>query len=338
MKKLDNRVKLSLGIVLSVVFMILAFRRVDFNQMMNAIKGVNSLFFLIIVGIIVFNTWLRTLRWQYFLMPIKRLDMESLLSSLVIGYAANIMLPAHLGEFLRAYVIGKKRSIPIGSAFATIVTERVVDLFSLLVLMACAVAIYPFPGWVKRSGYVLFFATVALFLFLFVLKRDDERTLHWVHLILKPFPEKLRSKFLKMASSFLEGFVGLESWEHYVFVVFLSLLIWVCYGLVFLFGFLAFDYHLPWVASLVVLVFVTISVVVPSSPGYIGTYHWLCQIALGLFGISKSSALAYALVIHGINMFPFLFVGLLLAWKEGVSISRMAGSYRFKQEVAGDLK
>ena len=62
-------------------------------------------------------------------------------------------------------------------------------------------------------------------------------------------------------------------------------------------------------------------VLVPSSPGYVGTYHYLCQVSLGLFGVPASPALTYALVMHGINFFPVLILGLIILSREGLSIS-----------------
>ena len=76
----------------------------------------------------------------------------------------------------------------------------------------------------------------------------------------------------------------------------------------------AFDlvaaYHLVWYAGLVVLVFTTISVVIPSTPGYVGTFHYLCQIALVMFGVSSSEALSFAVITHIVGVLPVAVAGL----------------------------
>lgn len=324
MKNVKHGLKLSIGIALSAIFMYLAFRKVDFNQMLNAFKEIKFVYIVLIIGVILFQDWLRALRWQYFLLPIKKVNIGNLFSALIIGYSANTIFPAHLGEFLRAYVVGKKQKIPASSAFASIVTERIVDMFSFLLLMILTLIFFPFPDWVQKSGYIMFISTALLLLFLFLLKRNTEKTLHLVQLIFKPMPERLTHKILAMLQYFLKGFVGVGSWLNYSIIFLTSIFIWTCYVLVFVIGFAAFDFDLSWLAALVVLVITTISVVVPSSPGYVGTYHWLCQIALGLFGVSESPALAFAFVIHGANMIPFFILGVLLAWREGIHISKMS--------------
>ncbi|UCF56034.1 MAG: flippase-like domain-containing protein, partial [Deltaproteobacteria bacterium] len=62
------------------------------------------------------------------------------------------------------------------------------------------------------------------------------------------------------------------------------------------------------------------SVVVPSSPGYVGTYHFLCQVSLGMFGVPVSPALSFAAVVHAVNFLPVLAVALLFASYEGMRI------------------
>jgi hypothetical protein len=81
-------------------------------------------------------------------------------------------------------------------------------------------------------------------------------------------------------------------------------------------------YHLAWYAGLVVLVLTTISVVIPSTPGYVGTYHYLCQVALAMFAVPASEALSFAVVAHFISVVPVLVLGLVCANYEGVSIYR----------------
>jgi len=63
--------------------------------------------------------------------------------------------------------------------------------------------------------------------------------------------------------------------------------------------------------------------VVPSSPGYVGTYHWLCQVSLAMFGVPAGPALSFAILTHGVNFLPVLIAGLILASYEGVEIFKV---------------
>ena len=312
--------------------MYLAFRKVDFNKMLTAIQDINLIYVLLIIVVVFLNNVIRALRWRLLLYPIKKVDPVSCFTSLQIGYTANTILPAHLGEFIRAYLIGKKNNIPSSAVFATIVTERIIDIISLLFFMVLTLLIYPFPDWVRSSGYIMFAGTVVLILFLFLLKIKPEKTLNVTGVFLKFFPEPFKNKILTLLSTFLDGFVGMKNWQHYLGTILLSIAIWIFYGLFFLFGLLAFNIHLSWIAPVVLIITTTIAIVVPSSPGYVGTFHWICQITLGLFGISKSLGLAFALVIHGVNTIPFFIFGLFLAWREGIQISKINKSYDITKE------
>jgi uncharacterized protein (TIRG00374 family) len=326
LRKLAKRAnwKLWIGLLISALFLYLAFRRVEFGQMWNALKRANYWYLPPAILILFFSHYLRALRWRYLLDPIRRLDTASLFLSLIIGYGANTVTPAHLGEFLRAYVLSKKREISMSSTFATIVIERIIDVFTLLLLMCLVIFIHPFPNWVVKSGYIMFAGTFGLFLLLVFFKKSDSKGQALLRVLLKPLPEKFEAKMKGMLERFLSGVVPLKQWHDYGIVTVISAAIWVCYALGFYFGLEAFDfvdtYQLAWYVSLVLLVITTISVVVPSSPGYVGTFHFLCQVSLAMFGVPSSLAFSFAIVVHAVTFLPVLVLAIVFASYEGIRI------------------
>lgn len=327
MKQTKNGLKIILGLLVSIGFLFLAFRQLDFQQMKLAFS--QAKYWLLIPSLIIIFTshWLRSIRWKFLMNPIKEIPVGNLFSALLIGYAANMILPAHLGEFVRAYVLGKKREVPVSSALATIVVERIIDILSIVLILAVTLVIYPFPGWVKKSGYIMFGFAIGLFIFLILMKRYTEATMKFIHAVLKPFPQSIKQTAEHLSRSFLDGLKPMKSKFDYGIIFVLSILIWLCYWGVLYINFytfnLATDYQLGVTAGLVMLVITTISVVVPSSPGYVGTYHWLCQVSLELFHVPRAVGLTYAIVVHAINFFPVFFVGFILAWKEGIKLSKV---------------
>lgn len=327
MKLGTNTTRLIIGCLIGLVFLYLAGRKVDFSLMWEAFTRVNYWFVLLAVPVIFFSHFLRALRWRYLMDRIKRVDVASLFSALLIGYMANILMPAHLGELLRAYVLGKKREVSASSTFATIVVERIIDVFALLLLMVFAILVYPFPEWINKAGYAMLVGTVGLFVFLILLKKYFAFFERFLNLFLRPLPKKLQERLVRGIERFVLGIVPLRSGWDYPVVAVLSVVIWACYGFIIHLVLYAFDfvtlYHLPWSTSLIVLVVTTIGIVVPSSPGYVGTYHWLCQISLAMFGVPAGPALSFAILTHGVSFLPVLIVGLILAYYEGVEIFRV---------------
>jgi len=324
-----HKIRLVIGILISSFCIYLAFRKVDIDQMWQAFKTVNYWYIVPAAAALFFSHFLRAFRWRYLLDPIRRLDTSSLFSSLIIGYAANSFMPAHLGEFLRAYVLSKKRQISMSPVFATIAVERVIDLFSLLALMLLAFFLYPFPDWVIKSGYIMFAGSLGFLMFLIFLKMATSSTMRFIGYIMKPLPRTFERKTEVTLKKFLAGILPLKRWHDYITAGFLSAIIWACYGLVFYFCLHGFDfvetYRLRWSVSLILLVITTIAVVVPSSPGYVGTYHYLCQISLAMFGVPAGPALSFGTVVHGVSILPVFIVGLFFAHHEGMAILKMSG-------------
>jgi hypothetical protein len=71
------------------------------------------------------------------------------------------------------------------------------------------------------------------------------------------------------------------------------------------------------------MVITTISVVVPSSPGYVGSFHFLCQLSLGLFRVPKGPALSYAFILHAVSVYPLFFLGLVFLAREKLSLAAL---------------
>ncbi|MCP4150776.1 MAG: flippase-like domain-containing protein [bacterium] len=317
MNRFKNNIKLIIGLLISFAFMYLAFSKVDFSRMMHEFASAKYIYVFPAIGVMFISYWLRSLRWRYLMEPIVHVKIAPLFSALLIGYMANSFLPAHLGELIRAFIIGKKKDIPSTTVFGTIVTERILDILVLVLLMGVTIIIFPFPSWVRNSGYLLLAGTVVLAVMLLLMKKYRDKSLALISKFSGFLPTSLQEKISKAVGALLDGIVPLKNSTHYIMVFFLTLFIWVCYAASFQFIFYCFDmvstYSLPWTAALVLLVVTTISVLVPSSPGYVGTYHFLCQLALGFFAVPKAASLSYAFIMHGINFFPVIIAGLILA-------------------------
>ncbi|MBN1467034.1 flippase-like domain-containing protein [candidate division KSB1 bacterium] len=320
--------KVIAGLCIAAACLFFAFKDVDMARMWAAFKDARYIYFIPAVAILFLSHFLRAWRWQLLLAPIAHVSRNTLFTSLLIGYMANTFLPAHLGEFIRAYLVGKKSPVHGSAVFATIVIERIIDVFTLLILMAVTIIVFPFPAWVRKSGYISFAFIGLLLIILVLMKKHRARTAAILNGVLKPLPAAFRRKINELFLSFLDGVVGLQKGWHYLAVTLLSLLIWACYAYIFQLGLSAFHFietysEITWVTPLVLLVITTIAVLVPSSPGYIGTYHWLCQISLGLFGVPESDALSFAFAVHAVNFVPILVVGLILVAVMGMNLKKI---------------
>jgi len=325
--KRGNIIKVTVGILLSVLFLFLAFRKIEFTQMKSAFSDVNYWWLLPAILLTLVSHWIRSIRMQYFLSNLKKVRVSTLFSATMIGYMGNTVLPAHLGEIFRANVVGNREKISTSSVLATIVIERVVDMFSLLLIMVGALIFYPFPDLVKTGGYLMLIGTVGLALFLVLLKLQTEKTMSFLRFFIRILPKNLSERIEGTIVAFIDGINGLKRKRDYLYILIHTILIWGLYWATLHFVFFAFNlieiYNMNTVSSVVVLVITAVSVVIPTSPGYVGAYHFFCQFSLALFGVPRPVGLSFGFVAHGISIIPTALIGFVLAWREGLNRLRI---------------
>lgn len=330
------KIRVAIGLAISAVFVYLAFKDVDFDEMLHALVNANYRWLFPASVAMLLSHWFRALRWRFIMEPIKPVKVGSLFSALMIGYASNNIFPLRLGEFLRAYAIAKSQNISKTSAFATVVVDRLLDILSLLLVLAITVFLYPMPQNIKNWGYAVSVATVGLIVFMVFLMEKTDAT---VRLLEKIMPGRVFAIVQKVVRSFLQGFMVFKKSEHYLSILMLSLAVWFLYAVVVYLSFFAFNftenYGVGLYESLVVLVIISIGLMIPASPGFVGTYHWFCMKSLSLFGIPESEALSFAVISHALNTIPFTIVGLLYFWKENLHLSDAVSEKEAVKQGAG---
>lgn len=326
-KKWHGSWRIASGIAISLAFLFLALRNVRPAEMLDAFRRADGRFLAPALAAVLLGLFLRSLRWRLLLLPLGPAATRTLFASLSLGYMANAFMPAHLGEFVRAWHAARKTGIRAGTVLATIVVERILDVASLLALMGAALLVFPFPSWVRRSGALMLALIVVLSVLLALLRGHRGRAQAACGRILRFLPGAAAARAGEVLQQFACGLTPLRRRGHYAAVAGLSLAIWACYALTFQFlfhalGFVA-RYRLPWSAALVVLVVTTISVVVPSSPGYVGTFHFLCQLSLGFFQVPRGPALSYAVAAHAFSVLPPFLLGLWFLGRERLSLKSL---------------
>jgi len=223
----------------------------------------------------------------------------------------NNLFPAHMGELVRADVLGRWEGIPWSSVFASLVVERTLDG---LVVMGLFLSILPFivvPGWVHVAGGVMLGIYGMVFLLLSLL-RYHRPVRDRIETILRKLPGRLSVRGVDMFGRFFEGLEplcrGRILWE----ALGLSLVLWgsamgALYG-----AFLAFHRLLPLYSLPVVMGLMTIGVMIPSSPGYVGTLQYACILGLSIFGVPREEALGISVFYHVTQYIPVTGIGWLL--------------------------
>jgi glycosyltransferase 2 family protein len=327
-KQTDRKLWIGLGI--SLFFMFLLFRKVDFEKLAEAMRTMDYRYLLPAVLFTFISYFFRAVRWRYLMLPMKTVGMRNLFSATVIGYMANNLLPARLGEFVRAYVLAEKERLGTTQVFATLVLDRLFDGFTvLLILLVTFFSVRLPPGMENEQhglvagGYITLVFYVCVIAFIIILKKQTIRTLNFTARLLKPFPAKVSEKVIPILGSFIEGLKLSVRPSDLLALIGSSLIIWAfaVYSLDMVLR--AFGVHLPITAAMFIMVFLVFAVMIPASPGYVGTYHAACMYGLMAFSIEKEQALSIALIVHAVNFFPVIALGLLFLWRDNLTLSEV---------------
>lgn len=329
--------KFWLGIAVSVFFMTLLFRKIDFNLLWTALVRVDYRYILLAVVCTFVSYFLRAVRWHYLLIPEKRIPLSSLYPATIIGYMANNLLPARLGEFVRAFVLAQREGLQTPTVFASLVIDRLFDGFTVMLILLFTLFTMRLPQGMSEAetvlrtgGIVTFVLYAAVVIFLLLLKRQTIRTLAWTEVLLKPFPEKISDKIIPLLGSFIGGIRMSSKGGHIAAVLVSSLSVWLFCVIPVNLVLLGFGIHLPITASMFILVLLVFAVMVPASPGFIGTYHYACFKGLSAFGVPESTAVSIALVLHGTSFFPVIIAGLYYLWKNKLSLNKIQEAEKAK--------
>lgn len=322
MKKLQILVSL----LISIVCLYFSFRGINWSETVEAMRQANYLFIAGTVGVTLISVWLRAYRWKFMLDPIKSVSVADLFSATMIGFMANNILPARLGEFVRAYAIGHTAKVSKGAAFATIVIERAFDMVSLVFFLGVVLLVHPVARGIKLAGVFAIAVCAVMFLVLIIFRARRDLVVRVFHAVTGRMPEGARKRGEVLLHSFIDGLEVLARGHHILAILVLSLVMWLTVALSMDLGLKAFSLDVPVHASLVLLVVVSLALMIPSGPGFAGTFEAAVIGTLILMGIDKELAASYAIMYHATQFIPITLLGFFYLWKTKMTLGSFTRS------------
>jgi glycosyltransferase 2 family protein len=138
----------------SVVAIVLVFRSVDPRQAADIIGRASPGWLLLAAAFLSVDLVVRAARWRALLAPIRDVPLGAMLSYLLVGYLANNVLPARLGELVRCHYLGDRQGLSRATALGTVVVERVVDIAVVVAIAAVAILVLSVRGTVASAVLV----------------------------------------------------------------------------------------------------------------------------------------------------------------------------------------
>ncbi len=287
---------------------------------------------LLAVGMTLVTYAVRTLRWQYLLAGLGPTRFSHAFRATVIGFAANFLLPARAGEFIRPYVLSRHEAIAASSAFATVVLERVFDMAAVLVLFAgFALTAGPALGRsdpvlfraVQAGGVTAAVATLALLLAFFLLAGRPGTVRRMSAAVERRLPARLAAAVEGLAERFVLGLGAVRRPRQWLIVLALSFPLWLSIACGIWLVSRAYGVDMSYVGSFLVMTLLVVGVAVPT-PGAIGGFHEFYRIAVtSFFGASAEKAVGAGIVLHAISFVPVTLLGIAFMVGEGLTLGSM---------------
>ncbi len=281
-----------LGLALTAVFLVIALHGIQFGQLALAFREINLVYLGLSVGLFAVNVFFRALMWRVTTRAFGRVDLSTLFGGVVVGYLANNLLPLRAGEFVRAYYLTARSGISVAVSFSTICIERMTDVI-LLALLLLAGIVWGIPGISPQNAWkalvVLTLLAVACILFICWATRLRGNGSRFTG---------LADRLFHLFVSFVEPFKRLRDYRLIALLVALSLaaLFSNYLSMAALVGGEVAHFFTP---AFFLLLFISMGVVIPSSPGAFGIMQIAFWIALAPFGVSRENALALSFAYQG---------------------------------------
>ncbi|HEV2149789.1 MAG TPA: lysylphosphatidylglycerol synthase transmembrane domain-containing protein [Longimicrobiaceae bacterium] len=334
--------KAVLGIAVSLLLLWWALRDVSFAEVVHHVRNADPVLFLLAVAVATSGLAIRALRWRALLRPVAEgIPFRPRYAAVSIGFAANNLLPARVGEFARAYSLGRLAGVPVGAVLASLVMERVLDGLVIVALLFASMSAASFPAMVEVGGVdprsaarVVAVLTGVLGALLFVLALAPERSVEVVDSVAERLlPSSLRRPLVDALHSFLGGLGVLRDPKLLAISVAWAAAQWTFLALSFYLAFLAFGIDVPFAGAVFLQSLVSLAVAVPSSPGFFGPFEAASKLGLGLWGVPPGQAVSFAIGFHIGGFIPVTLIGLWYVWRLNLSWKEVEASEETVEDI-----
>ncbi len=322
-----------IGILFIAVTFYFLFRNITPQKLYESLLSFDLKWLIPALGIYLFGYILRGFRWVVLLCPVKRCRFGSLFPTLIIGFTMNNILPARLGEFIRAHLNGKKEGISRSASLATIILERLFDGLTMVLMLGVALRWGHLPlkaetldskiqAAIHLSPWIFGAAFLAIFLMMLFRQAAEKTATFFISLA----PLRFQDTLTHIANTFLQGLETLKNPLETVQVLFLSVAAWTCefasYYLLAL-GFGLSPLPVTFFTAALIMAVVNLAILIPNAPGGVGLFEFFGVALLMPLGIEKEMAVGYMFFVHAVVLIPITAMGLYYFMKEGLSFKHL---------------
>ncbi|MCC6615274.1 MAG: flippase-like domain-containing protein [Anaerolineae bacterium] len=313
-----------IGGVVSLLAIYFIVSQINVAVVWEALRGARWIYVLPSALLLLVGLFTRAIRWRILLQG--GLPLMRAFHILNVSYLVNGVLPLRLGEVARAYLAWRADDrVGIPRALGTIVVERVLDLLSVLGLIALAASV-ALPPELRAAAFSIAPLSFAGLIALALAAARRAWVLRLIETISARIGFLARLNLTQHAEDFLKGLAPLAQPAAFAGAVGWTMISWICSVAAGYVLMLAFYDTASWAASALFIGAASLAIAVPAVPGNVGTYEASILLALGALGYGQpvETATAFALVVHGLNLLLYAIMGAIGLAREGVTLAQLS--------------
>lgn len=301
------------GILISIFLLYIVFRKIPLAQVVNYIISAQKIYVIAALVLGLLLLLLRSYRWKLMVEEYKNFGILNFFESTVLGLFFNTVLPFRVGDIIQGVMISKKTNIAKSTTLATVVMERFVDLFPPIIFIIIGSFFITLP---KEISIVLSIVVLStLVLCLIFLRKVGPYVINWVENL--KFTSGVIGKIVNFLKNFFLVVINMKMSTMLFKVMPLTLILWSGYSIGMFLICLALGIKLPSIfAGFLIQAITALSVTIPSSPGYVGTWEFMSIIALSIFKVDRTKSVSFGLLSHILGMIPVVVFGIVYVIKE----------------------
>jgi len=286
--------RVGIGLAISIFSIWFVLRDVDLGQAWAIIRTASPAWLVLGLLCLSADVLLRAVRWQRLILPIQRVRFLPILGYLLVGYLANNVLPARLGELVRSHYLGDRERISRASTLGTVVVERIVDIAVLVAIAALAILVLNVRGVVASAILVGLAVTGLLIVGLAVgIAANRVPGARRLITLIERWPSVADA-----ARKLRDGLAVAGRPRTLAEALGLSIAAWGATVIAFAAIGQAIGLHLLIGEASLLAAGVALATAIPSGPGYLGTYELAAVKIAEALGRSSEQAFALALLAH----------------------------------------
>jgi len=322
-----KKIYIIFGFAISIVCLYFAFKGIQWDQVATTFVRANLFNLTLSVLFQLLSLGMAGFRWKT-VVNLPEVSWSSTSASMMVGLMVNNIFPGRIGELVRPIMLGQEVKRSRSFLFATVVIDRLSDLLVLVILALLSFIMFPSFSWAREialiGGGILLLAFFLIGIFSY-----SKIGLKLEGIVHQFVPGRFYEKVIDNLKKFRLGFRTIQSVWRGAAIFGLSWFVWGAWFLCLYYALNAFELTLPFWGMILLLAVLNLGGLVPSSPGYAGTYHLLGILVLSAFGIKKEDALSFILVFHALWYVTQTLIGLIILVQKNLKLWQILEAKKF---------